>query len=305
MQFRQFYGYNPAVVTDIASLNRSLEQRTQDAERVLILQPNFTSNTFPTNWKDLLNAISIPFTFVGKRYYPPQGSPDWHDKGVVERLMQGKYPQLCVPDRKFLDPEQATDYIWKLLRTHRRVAVQHAYSKAGFGSKIYDAGSYNKLVSGEEKLPLAIDRKEGGFLVAPYYEDATPLSSTVIIANGTLETFPVRYQTIEGLSFRGSRECKVPNLQEICTERSIEIALSFRDMGYAGFLNFDWMLLQDRLHLSEINFRIPLTFFLDLLLREKAGLNPELTFYQKEGRRVELYVQAIQGPTYLCIDKSI
>ena len=67
MQFRQFYGYNPAVVTDIASLNRSLEQRTQDAERVLILQPNFTSNTFPTNWKDykyikidVYNASAFP-----------------------------------------------------------------------------------------------------------------------------------------------------------------------------------------------------------------------------------------------------
>lgn len=304
-QFKQFYGYDPEVSTDIRILNKSLEQRTQDTERVLLLQPNFTTNKSITPWKELLNAINIPFTFVGKRYFPSQDGHNWNDKGVVEKLIQDMYPQFCVPDRKFLDSEQATDYIGELLRTHEKVAVQHAYSKAGFGSKAYDTESYKKLVSGEENLPLAVDQEEGGFLVAPYFKDHISLSSTAVIADGTIETFPVRYQTIENLGFRGSKECKVPNLQERCTEHSIKIASSISNTGYEGFLNFDWMILQDELHLSEINFRVPLSFFLELLLREKAELNPELIFHPQQGKNVELYSNAIQGLVYLCMDKII
>lgn len=294
--FKQFYGYTPELLGNPYQINSLLEDRIQDVDQVVLLEPKV-----PADAHSVIQAIQTPLSLVERRYKPSDAF-DWHDKAVMHEFMRVNHPSFVLPLRESLEDQIAMGYIGSLLGEWEKVVVQCTYSAGGFHTQIFDRDSFARFSADGYSLSdlcdnvpeLCAAKQNEAFLIAPFYLDAIQLCCTAV-ATEIIELYQVRYPILDGISARGTMPCRDKDLQKIGLDMVNDVAISIHDSGYRGFLNFDLMVMDGAPYLSEINFRIPQGFLYELFLRERPEVNPLWSLYPFSHKiNKELYINA--GP---------
>lgn len=250
---------------------------------------------FPTQQKNKMThqslvELSDAVIQVPRMYFGSE--PDWHNKKVFHHFLARAFPSLLVPNREVVPKKEVIAKLKECTREHDRVVVQCSYSRGGMSSAIYTADDVEPLEREEISLPQPYKAGDE-YLLTPFYEHVS-LSCTAVVTD-TVEILPVRYQHITDLQFMGSSACRDEQACATSIHITQLLARAFQEMQYTGFLNVDLMNIEGRVYVSEINFRAPVSFFFELLLREHQGEASTGYF----SHPTDLYMKTTKGMMYL------
>jgi len=137
----------------------------------------------------------------------------------------------------------------------KRYILQENHASGGYGTHIIDKSNIDLCI---ESLEIS-----KGYFISPYYSDTISINVHCIIFDDEIIVCPGSIQLVKEInnkiSYLGSDFIEYQKLTDATKDFTNEYSRSFcetlRDMGYRGVLGIDYLIIDNKPHLLEVNAR--------------------------------------------------